>query len=242
MLIRAQIKDEYTLVTDLSHHLSTRYQKPETSIMITVNHSACLLLGGSFEPTYILTINALPVQLQPTINKRNAAMIQQFMGESIGVPSERGIVKFVAIQEESFAMNGMTILGEIESLERIQAEESGVKRGMTKSSRKSGVSKAKSSIQLTHKGSRTNIKGRTVSPPLPSPSPLDSGVAVNENGIDSTPMDIKMSRKQSEPMMHRFQKKSGMTMPAPPPIPKDKTSKHAMGMGKRKSLLDIFRR
>jgi hypothetical protein len=239
MLIRAQIKDEYTLVTDLSHHLSTRYQKPETSIMITVNHSACLLLGGSFEPTYILTINALPVQLQPTTNKRNAAMIQQFMGESIGVPSDRGIIKFVAIQEESFAMNGMTILGEIESLERIQAEESGVKRGMTKSSRKSGVSKAKSSIQLTHKGSKPNIKGRTVSPPLPSPSPLDSGVAVNENGMD---VDSKISRKQSEPMMHRFQKKAGSTMPAPPPIPKDKTSKHAAGMGKRKSLLDIFRR
>jgi hypothetical protein len=244
MLIRAQIKDEYTLVTDLSHHLSTRYQKPETSIMITVNHSACLLLGGSFEPTYILTINALPVQLQPTINKRNAAMIQQFMGESIGVPSDRGIVKFVAIQEESFAMNGMTILGEIESLERAQAEETGVKRAMTKSSRKSGVSKAKSSIQLSRKGSKTNTKGRTASPPLPSPSPLDSGVAVNEKGIaDSTPLqpiDSKINRKQSEPIMHRFQKRPSTASHVPPPIPEGKTSKHAMG--KRKSLMNIFRR
>jgi hypothetical protein len=49
--------------------------------MITVNHSACLLLGGSFEPTYVLTITALPIQLLPTTNKRNAALIQNFMAK-----------------------------------------------------------------------------------------------------------------------------------------------------------------
>lgn len=237
------IKDEYTLVTDLSHHLSTRYQKPETSIMITVNHSACLLLGGSFEPTYILTINALPVQLQPTLNKRNAAMIQNFMTESIGVPIDRGIVKFVAIQEENFAMNGMTILGEIENLERTQAEETGMKRAMTKSSRRSGVSKAKSSITLSRKTSKANTKGRTVTPPLPSPGPLDSGVAVNENGLKDSlqvqPVDSKISHKQSEPIMNKFSRKPSTTL-VPPPIPESKTAKHTMP--KRKSLLNIFRR
>lgn len=243
MLIGAQIKDEYTLVTDLSHHLSTRYQKPETSIMITVNHSACLLLGGSFEPTYILTINALPVQLQPTTNKRNAAMIQNFMTESIGVPIDRGIVKFVAIQEESYAMNGMTILGEIENLERTQAEETGMKRAMTKSSRRSGVSKAKSSITLSRKTSKANTKGRTVTPPLPSPGPLDSGVAVNEKGLkESVPVesvDSKVNRKQSEPIMSKFNRRPSTNL-IPPPIPESKTAKHTMS--KRKSLLNIFRR
>ncbi|KAJ4362656.1 hypothetical protein N0V95_001364 [Ascochyta clinopodiicola] len=237
------IKDEYTLVTDLSHHLSTRYQKPETSIMITVNHSACLLLGGSFEPTYILTINALPVQLQPTLNKRNAAMIQNFMTESIGVPIDRGIVKFVAIQEESFAMNGMTVLGEIENLERTQAEETGMKRAMTKSSRRSGVAKAKSSITLSRKTSKANTKGRTVTPPLPSPGPLDSGIAVNENGLkESVPVqsvDSKINRKQSEPIMSKFSRKPSTNL-IPPPIPESKTAKHSMP--KRKSLLNIFRR
>lgn len=243
MLIAAQIKDEYTLVTDLSHHLSTRYQKPETSIMITVNHSACLLLGGSFEPTYILTINALPVQLQPTLNKRNAAMIQSFMTESIGVPIDRGIVKFVAIQEEAFAMNGMTILGEIENLERSQAEETGTRRTATKSSRRSGVSKAKSSITLSRKTSKANTKGRTVTPPLPSPGPLDSGIAVNEKGLQdnasSEPTSKSINHKQSEPIMSKFSKKSTTNL-VPPPIPESKTAKHSMP--KRKSLLNIFRR
>jgi hypothetical protein len=241
-----QIKDEYTLVTDLSHHISTRYQRPESSIMITVNHSACLLLGGSFEPTYILTINALPVQLQPTTNKRNAALIQNFMCESIGVTPDRGIIKFVAIQEESLAMNGMTILGDIERLERQQAEESGtgMKRAMTKSSRKSAVSKAKSSIQLSRNSSKANGGARAVvAPALPGNGPLDSGVAVNEKGLEHSaePRDSKVGHKNSEPLLSKFGKRSNSNAHlAPPPIPKDQPT--APQIGKRKSFMSVFRR
>lgn len=238
------IKDEYTLVTDLSHHLSTRYQRPETSIMITVNHSACLLLGGSFEPTYILEINALPVQLQPTTNKRNAALIQQFMCESVGVTPDRGIIKFVPIQEESLAMNGMTILGDIERLERKQAEENGtaVKRAMTKGSRRSAVFKAKSSTQLSRNSSKANQTTRTVSPPASGDGPLDSGVAVNEKGIVA-PVESQVTHKKSEPLISRFTKRSNSNanaFPPPPPIPKDTPAPPQIS--KRKSLLSVFRR
>jgi hypothetical protein len=207
--------------------------------MITVNHSACLLLGGSFEPTYILTINALPVQLQPTTNKRNAALMQNFMCESIGVASDRGIIKFVPIQEESLAINGMTILGEIERLERQQGEESGtamnMKRAMTKGSRKSGVFKTKSSIQLSRNPSKANGGTRAVvTPPLPGNGPLDSGVAVNEKGLEQLPRDSKISQKKSEPMLSKFNNKL-----APPPIPKDAPTPL---ISKRKSFMAVFRR
>jgi hypothetical protein len=211
--------------------------------MITVNHSACLLLGGSFEPTYILTINALPVQLQPTTNKRNAALIQQFMCESIGVTPDRGIVKFVAIQEESLAMNGMTILGDIERLERQQAEESGtgMKRAITKSSRKSAVSKAKSSIQLSRNTSKANPGPRAVvTPPLLGDGPLDSGVAVNEKGLEKS-VESKVNHKKSEPMLSKFGKRSNSNAHlTPPPIPKDMPI--TPQVGKRKSFLSVFRR
>jgi len=235
------IKDEYTLVTDLSHHLSTRYQRPETSIMITVNHSACLLLGGSFEPTYLLTINALPVQIQPTTNKRNAAMIQTFMAESIGVSPDRGIIKFAPIPEESLAMNGMTILGDIEQLERQQAEETGihVKRAITKASRKSAIYKAKSSMQLSRKGSKTDHAARpVVSSPMAADGPLDSGVAIDEKTVNE-PATIKspghMHNKKSEPVLAKFN--NGLT---PPPIPAEKVSTPAIS--KRKSFMSVFRR
>jgi hypothetical protein len=213
--------------------------------MITVNHSACLLLGGSFEPTYILTINALPVQLQPTTNKRNAALIQNFMCESIGVTSDRGIVKFVAIQEESLAMNGMTILGDIERLERQQAEETGtvIKRAMTKSSRKSGVFKSKSNMQLSRNPSKATGGKAVVTIPLPGNGPLDSGVAVNEKGLEQPdrPVDNKVTHKQSEPLLSKFNKRSNSNPHgiAPPPIPKDAPTPQ---IGKRKSFMSVFRR
>lgn len=243
-----QIKDEYTLVTDLSHHLSLRYQRPESSVMITVTHSACLLLGGSFEPTYVLTITALPVQLLPTTNKRNAALIQNFMFESIGVPLDRGMIKFVPIQEECIATNGMTILGEIERLEQRQAEANGgLSRALTKASRRSAVTKAKSSFQLSRKTSKANVEIRAaLTPPLPSPGPFDSGVSVNKKNESATPqaVDSKLNHKTST--NHRHSKslnekptKITMTIPPPPPIPADKP---APKVSKRKSLISIFRR
>lgn len=209
--------------------------------MITVNHSACLLLGGSFEPTYALTINALPVQLQPTTNKRNAALIQNFMCESIGVPTDRGIIKFVAIQEENLAMNGMTILGEIEQMERQQAEATGgIKRAITKSSRKSGVFKTKSSIQLSRNPSKANPGARAVvTPPLPGDGPLDSGVAVNEKGLEPS-HNSKVNHKKSAPLFSKSEKNSNPHAHlTPPPIPKDKPTPQ---ISKRKSFMSVFRR
>ncbi|CAG5142824.1 uncharacterized protein ALTATR162_LOCUS1231 [Alternaria atra] len=231
------IKDEYTLVTDLSHHLSTRYQRPEASIMITVNHSACLLLGGSFEPTYMLTINALPVQLQPTTNKRNASLIQTFMAESIGVSPDRGVVKFVPIPEESLAMNGMTVLGEIERLERQQADETGsnIKRAMTKSSRKS-AQKAKSSNMLSRGLSKADHGARpAVTSKVSHDASRDSGIAVNEK-ID----DSRIVSKKSEPLLSKFGRKPSTSHPAPPPVPADRPV--TPGVSKRKSFMNVFRR
>ncbi|KAF2740813.1 hypothetical protein EJ04DRAFT_166579 [Polyplosphaeria fusca] len=242
------IKDEYTLVTDLSHHLSQRYQRPESSIMITVNHSACLLLGGSFEPTYILTVTALPASVQPTLNKRNAALVQAFMAETIGVPADRGIVKFIPIADDCFAINGNTILGEIERLERQQADESGgnLKRALTKSSRKSGVPKAKSSLQLSRNNSKHATGRSVITPPLPSPGPFDSGVAVDEkstlgntvHNMDSINRKSSMKKKSSR----QLNEKSGgkpTTGFVPPPIPEDTSTPR---IGKRKSFIAMFKR
>lgn len=212
--------------------------------MITVNHSACILLGGSFEPTYILSITALPVQLQPTTNKRNAALIQQFLGNSIGVTRERGIIKFIPIPEENLAMGGTTILGDIERLERRQAEENGsMMRAVTKGSRRSAVSKAKSSAQLPRNASKANTEIRAgITPPLPGDGPLDSGVAVNEKGLVSavSPVDSKISHKKSEPLLSRFSNnKSSSLVHLPPPVPKDRPM---TPLKPKKSFFGAFRR
>jgi hypothetical protein len=212
--------------------------------MITISHSACLLLGGSFEPTYILTINALPVQVQPTTNKRNAALIQTFMAESIGVSPDRGIIKFVPIPEESLATNGMTILGEIERVEREHADETGshIMRAMNRNSRKSSIFKAKSSIQLSRNLSQADSEARAVvASQVSHDGSLDSGVAINEKGRSQEPLDSNIAHKTSEPLLSKFGKKSNAnTHLTPPPIPADKST--APGIGKRKSFMNVFRR
>lgn len=103
--------------------------------MVKVDHSACLALGGTFDPCYILTITAVPSHMGPTMNKRNAALIQSFMADILSVPPERGLLKFLSIPEENFATNGTTMLGEMERQEKQIRPD--VARSMTAPSRKS---------------------------------------------------------------------------------------------------------
>ncbi|CAD6500808.1 BgTH12-06514 [Blumeria graminis f. sp. triticale] len=127
-LIMADIKtnviihDEHTFITDLSYALSTRYQRPQNSILVTMSHSCCVLFGGNFEPAYIMNITALPSQVLPVTNKRNAVLLGRLMEESLGVSAERGVIKFTAIAEENLANHGRTVAADIEDLERAQHE------------------------------------------------------------------------------------------------------------------------
>lgn len=203
-------------------------------MMITVNHSACLILGGSFEPAYILTVTALPVQIQPTTNKRNAALIQSFMSDTLGVTPDRGIIRFQTIPEENMAISGRTILGEIERLEKQQAEENGGLRCAVKSA----AMRSKSNLQL-------------LTSPIPSPTPPDSGsVGGEKTGVAETnhlselsPVDSKMNRTPSpHKSKQKNSTKTGTTaLPSllPPPIPVDIPTPK---IGKRKSFIAIFRR
>jgi hypothetical protein len=89
-----------------------------TSIATSITHSTCLLFANTFDPAYILTVNALPSQLQPVTNKRNAALLANAMTELLGVEKERGIIRFVPMPEENFAVGGVTYRGTIDTAEK----------------------------------------------------------------------------------------------------------------------------
>ena len=91
--------------------------------MIKVEHSACLALGGNFEPCYILNVQTVPSSMGASTNKRNAAMIQTFMADILSVPAERGIVTFVPVYEENLAQNGRTVFGEMEKAEKNEVKQ-----------------------------------------------------------------------------------------------------------------------
>jgi hypothetical protein len=86
--------------------------------VVTLQHGACMMFGGTFEPAYIMSLFALPGQLQPATNKRNAALIQKHMQEAIGVTPARGFLRFVPTMEDQVAVNGKTMAGEIDELEK----------------------------------------------------------------------------------------------------------------------------
>lgn len=99
-----------------------RYQRPVTSIAVSLQHSARMLFGGTFEPAYTMTVSALPAQAQPATNRVNATLIQAYMEEALGVLPARGLLRFVALGEGFVARGGKTVAGEIEEAERLERE------------------------------------------------------------------------------------------------------------------------
>lgn len=111
-----QVTNEYTFITELSTHLSVRYTRPMSSIVVTLQHGVCMLFGGSFEPAYTITISALPCQVQMTTNKRNIALLQAHLLQALRVPPTRGFVRFMPVPEECSGWGGKTVAGEIADL------------------------------------------------------------------------------------------------------------------------------
>ncbi|MCJ1395472.1 hypothetical protein MMC18_008358 [Xylographa bjoerkii] len=117
------VEDEHNFMCEFSGHVAQRFQRSLDSVVLTLNHSACLIYGGTFDPAYILTITALPLYVQATTNKRNATLMQAFLAEILKVPEHRGVIRFVAVAEDNFATGGMTITSEVESLSKVRVKE-----------------------------------------------------------------------------------------------------------------------
>ncbi|KAI1761452.1 Tautomerase/MIF [Hypoxylon sp. FL1150] len=134
------VKNEQAFLTDLSYHLSSRYHRPISSIAINIDHSCCMMFGGTFEPAYTLTIHALPCLVQPTTNKRNAALIQHHLVETLQVSPSRGYVRFVATPEENVAVGGKTVAAGFDKSSSATADDKPAEtRKHAKSNRRIGV-------------------------------------------------------------------------------------------------------
>ncbi|KAI9655701.1 MAG: hypothetical protein M1829_000613 [Trizodia sp. TS-e1964] len=171
------LRDEYSFLTGLSYHFSIRYQRPESCIVVT---GTCkpFIMAGSFAPAYVITVMALPSIVQPTMNKRITMMTQIFLLETLEVEMGRGIIRFVAIGEENLAINGTTVRGEIDALEkRLEEEEGGLRKTI---SRKISVGGA-----LARKKAASSAESPSyVIPPMPK---LEESHAVVEVQMPTMP-------------------------------------------------------
>ncbi|KAL2006830.1 hypothetical protein VTN00DRAFT_9498 [Thermoascus crustaceus] len=177
--------DEFQLVSDLSLRLAQVYQRPENSILVTVEQNACLLFGSSPAPAYLLTVSALAFLFAPVTNLRNTILIQSAMQEILRIPPSRGVVRYMPLAEENFATNGTTVLGEIEKLERSSQDDyPGVLKSISRSMSRRRI--RSSSIQSSPISMRTAAssfplipEAETVSTPTPV---IDDNVQASGDG------------------------------------------------------------
>jgi len=237
--------------------------------MVVISHSSCLLIGGSFDPAYILTVTTLPEYVQQATNQRNSFLIQRLMLKILGVPADRGIIRFVAIAEEMLGTKGTTVLGQMKE------KEPGLARALTSrsSNRKSLADKRKSMTsptEFTRMASTRSVKSTKekgmISDPIPEKSTyLDPNSSFTRAGATSPrsrptsstgsnsgfSLSIIGGRPNSaSPPMPENRPTSAMksilkmtdqseAVIPPPPVPAKAKSNR---MNKRKSIISIFKR
>lgn len=139
------------------------YHRPVNTIMVTVNTDTEIVMGGTPEPAYLLTITALPTEIAAARNMRSAHLTQTFLDRSLGIPQDRGVIKFHAINDQDLATNGMTVTEEIEKAERESGDE---KRGFSLRSRQSNRPSKRSQLPTTSEAEGEMHNSRSDTPIL----------------------------------------------------------------------------
>lgn len=117
------MEEEQSFLNDFLQNVSEIYHRPINNIMITLDTNVQIMTGGSTEPAYLLSITALPSEIAAAKNMRSAALIQNFLTQSLSIPQDRGVVRFQPIKEQDLATNGKTVTQEIEEAEKETGEE-----------------------------------------------------------------------------------------------------------------------
>ncbi|KAI5844448.1 Tautomerase/MIF superfamily [Morchella snyderi] len=134
------LENEFEFAKSLSEMIAKRYGRTEETVCVSIDHSACMVMGGTFDGSYMLTITSLSM-ISPTCNKRNAALISEWINNNLGVVGARGYIRFVDPDFANYATGGTTMLDlmEREELTRTGAaekagiiREKSVKRSMSR--------------------------------------------------------------------------------------------------------------
>jgi hypothetical protein len=145
--------------------------------MTMVETDVHMILGGSIEPAYSMTICALPPEIAATKNKRSAYLIQHFMHDALKIEPKRGVIRYQAVAEENMATNGMTALQEIEQLERQSHDGEAGFRALSR--------------QKSRKGRRSSLLNAERKTPTP-------GLRATSPSITLAPHQGMMPSKESE--------------------------------------------
>lgn len=110
------LENEFEFAKSLSEMVAKRYGKTEDAVCVSLEHSACMVMGGTYDGSFLLTITSLNM-ISPTCNKRNAALICDWISNNLGVEVARGYIRFVDPDFANYAMGGYTMLDLMEKEE-----------------------------------------------------------------------------------------------------------------------------
>ncbi|KAJ5493680.1 Tautomerase [Penicillium fimorum] len=116
--------DAPKLLSDFAHFLAQVYQRPETSMLVTIDQNADLIFGNTSGSAYLLKITALSTLIGPLTNIHNTGLIQSIIQEVFGIAPDKGVVIYTPASEDNLATNGMTARDEIDRLERMDSDNS----------------------------------------------------------------------------------------------------------------------
>ncbi|KAI5813969.1 hypothetical protein BZA77DRAFT_109201 [Pyronema omphalodes] len=122
------LRNPQTFLYAFTTHLSHRYKLPPTSILLSLSPGAFLSLGGTSDPCYSLAISSVH-SISPTVNKRQAIMIQAWLHENLGISPQRGVVKFQLVQCADWVSGCETVQGRMEREESVRMGRVGSRRG-----------------------------------------------------------------------------------------------------------------
>ncbi|KAI5856924.1 hypothetical protein BZA05DRAFT_161968 [Tricharina praecox] len=110
------LEDEFQFAMILGAMIATRYNREPEHICVVVDHNACMMVGGTFDAAYLMTITSVTM-ISPAVNRRNAAVFADWIESNSTIPACRGYIRFVDPQFSNFAVGGKTVLGTMETEE-----------------------------------------------------------------------------------------------------------------------------
>ncbi|KAG8161889.1 hypothetical protein KVR01_008876 [Diaporthe batatas] len=192
------VGDEFIFITELSAKIAERYHRPLSSIAVRLQHSACILFAGTFEPAYTLTLSALAPYIQPSTNQRNAYLLSEHLEEALGVPPPRGLIRFVAMPDENVALNGKTLAQSLDE----EANGNGSMGVIDEEQPASFARRKRLSVK-----SLSNMKASPVTGELTPPTSPEETTPVGEN---AKPEKVKVARRRKSFVAGLFGKKENV--------------------------------
>ncbi|PAV19534.1 Tautomerase MIF [Pyrrhoderma noxium] len=102
-----KLDDAKAFALDFSKFSAKVLKKPESYIAVSYTYNDTLTFGGSFEPSFQLSVISLG-NINPEVNVTYSKAISDYLGEKLGTSNSRGYITFVDPGYENLGYSGKT--------------------------------------------------------------------------------------------------------------------------------------